>query len=88
MNSMKYLIKSLLHRYPTVFNPLWSLVYPWIIRRDEKYFGNEYTDRLSAFQIIYEENRWGSLESLQRTRQHSRLHQRSQKVVGTIPNCA
>jgi hypothetical protein len=63
VDSMRRFVKHLMRRYPTVFNPLWSLTYPWIIRRDEKYFGSEYTDRLEAFRTIYDENRWQSLES-------------------------
>jgi hypothetical protein len=63
MDGVKHFIKRLMGRYPTMFNPLWSVSYPWIMRRDEKYSGNEYTDRLEAFRTIYDENRWQSQES-------------------------
>lgn len=52
-----------MRRYPKLFIPLWSMIYPWFIRKDEKYIGAEYTDRLQAFQTIYDENRWRSSES-------------------------
>jgi hypothetical protein len=52
-----------MRRNPAIANPLWSLAYPYVIRRDGTYFGSEYTDRGSAFQQIYEENRWLSCES-------------------------
>jgi len=48
---------------PRIANPLWALVYPYVVRRDATYFGSEYTDRVSAFERIYEENRWLSTES-------------------------
>jgi hypothetical protein len=35
-----------------------------VIHRDEKYLGDEYTDRLEAFRTIYRENRWDSSESV------------------------
>lgn len=60
---MKHWLKRLMRRYPRFFNPLWSLAYPWIIRRDEKYIGEEYTDRIAAFQTIYDENRWDLSET-------------------------
>ena len=60
---LRRFVKYLMRRYPTVFNPLWSLTYAWIVRGDEKYFGSEYTDRVQAFRTIYDENRWQSLES-------------------------
>jgi SAM-dependent methyltransferase len=60
---MKQVAKRIMRSCPAVFNPLWSLTYPWIIRRDEKYVGLEYDDRADAFRTIYEENRWASAES-------------------------
>jgi len=60
---MKQVAKQIMRSCPAVFNPLWSLIYPWVIRRDEKYFGHEYDDRAEAFRTIYEENRWASTES-------------------------
>jgi hypothetical protein len=60
---MKQVAKRVMRSWPAVFNPLWSLTYPWIIRRDEKYFGHEYDDRAEAFRTIYEQNRWASAES-------------------------
>jgi hypothetical protein len=61
---MKLLIKRLMRSCPAIFNPLWSLTYTWVIHRDEKYLGDEYTDRLEAFRTIYRENRWASSESV------------------------
>lgn len=60
---LKNLLKLAMRSSPTIANPLWSLAYPYVIRRDGTYFGSEYTDRGSAFQQIYEENRWLSCES-------------------------
>jgi hypothetical protein len=60
---MKLVAKRVMRSFPVVFNPLWSVAYPWIIRRDEKNFGHEYGDRVEAFRTIYEENRWASAES-------------------------
>jgi hypothetical protein len=57
------LIKVAMRNYPMIFNPLWAAVYPYVIRRDEKYFGHEYTDRNSAFTQIFDENRWLSGET-------------------------
>lgn len=56
-------LKSVMRRNPAVFNPLWELAYP-IVRRDERYAGDEYTGREEAFDTIYRQNRWGSDESL------------------------
>jgi hypothetical protein len=53
----------MMRRNPALFNRLWSLAYPYVIRRDEKYFGSEYGDRDAAFQTIFAENRWGSAET-------------------------
>jgi hypothetical protein len=61
---MKLLIKRLMRGSPAIFNPLWSFTYTWVIHRDEKYIGDEYTDRLEAFRTIYRENRWASSESV------------------------
>jgi hypothetical protein len=52
-----------MRRNPTIFNPLWAFLYPLIYRRDGKYFGSEYLNGQEAFQMIFEENRWGSSES-------------------------
>jgi hypothetical protein len=60
---MKQAAKRIMLSCPAVFNPLWSLTYPWVIRRDERYFGHEYDDRAEAFRTIYEQNRWASAES-------------------------
>jgi hypothetical protein len=51
-----------MRRHPAVFNPLWALAYP-MVRRNERYAGDEYTDRGEAFDTIYRQNRWGSGES-------------------------
>jgi hypothetical protein len=60
---LKDAIKLMMRRNPALFNPLWSLAYPYVIRRDEKYNGSEYRDRDQAFQTIFAENRWGEEES-------------------------
>ena len=60
---LRNLIKFAMRSCPAIANPLWSLAYPYVIRRDGTYFGSEYTDRDSAFQQIYDENRWLSCES-------------------------
>jgi hypothetical protein len=57
------IVKRILQASPALFNPLWSLTYPYVIRRDEKYFGCEYSERGAAFRQIFDENRWGSSES-------------------------
>ena len=57
------LIKFAMRSTPAIANPLWALVYPYVIRRNATYFGAEYKDRGSAFEQIYEENRWLSCES-------------------------
>jgi hypothetical protein len=57
------LIKFAMRSSPAIANPLWALVYPYVIRRNATYFGAEYKDRGSAFEQIYEENRWLSCES-------------------------
>jgi len=51
-----------MRRNPAVFNPPWSIIYPFLYRED-KYVGSEYVDRQEAFRTIFEENRWGSSES-------------------------
>lgn len=56
-------LKSVMRRSPAVFNPLWELAYP-MVRRNERYAGDEYTGREEAFDTIYRQNRWGSDESL------------------------
>ena len=60
---LRDVIKLMMRRNPGFFNPLWSLAYPYVIRRDEKYHGSEYGDRDSAFHTIFTENRWGSAET-------------------------
>jgi hypothetical protein len=60
---LRNLIKFAMRSCPAIANPLWSLAYPYVIRRDGTYFGSEYSDRDSAFQQIYDENRWLSCES-------------------------
>jgi hypothetical protein len=60
---MRVFLKNLMSSNPAIFNPLWSFLYPWIYRRDGKYFGSEYLNGQQAFQTIFEENRWGSSES-------------------------
>ena len=57
------LIKFAMRSSPAIANPLWALVYPYVIRRNATYFGAEYKDRGSAFEQIYEENRWLSCKS-------------------------
>jgi hypothetical protein len=60
---VRQLIKLVMQSNPALFNPLWSLAYPYVIRRDEKYVGFEYDNRDAAFLQIFEENRWCSNES-------------------------
>ncbi|MBV8765448.1 MAG: class I SAM-dependent methyltransferase [Hyphomicrobiales bacterium] len=60
---LKNLAKLAMRNSPTLANPLWALAYPYIIRRDGTYFGSEYSDRASAFEQIFDENRWLSCES-------------------------
>src|SRR5215467_12691036 len=60
---MRVVLKSLMRRNPGIFNPLWAFLYPFIYRRDGKYFDSEYLNGRQAFQTIFEENRWGSSES-------------------------
>jgi hypothetical protein len=60
---IRNVIKLAMRRSPAIFNPIWAAIYPYVIRRDEKYFGSEYTDRETAFQQIFDENRWLSCES-------------------------
>jgi hypothetical protein len=60
---MRVVLKNLMRRNPRIFNPLWAFLYPLIYRRDGKYFGSEYLNGGQAFQMIFEENRWGSSES-------------------------
>ena len=46
--------------------PVWATIYPAIARfvaPSERYPGDEYGDRASAFAWIYEENRWHNGES-------------------------
>ena len=62
MGSARNLLKSLMRRNPAIFNPLWKLAFP-IFRPQEIYYGSEYVDRQQAFDTIYEQNRWGSIES-------------------------
>jgi hypothetical protein len=62
VSRVRNLLKSAMRRNPTVFNPLWSLVFP-LLGRDGRYAGAEYADRKEAFELIYEQNRWGSSES-------------------------
>ena len=57
------MIKLAMRRNPTVFNPLWAVVFPYVIRSSGKYYGSEYTNRETAFRQIFEENRWLSSES-------------------------
>jgi hypothetical protein len=52
------LIKLAMQHSSAISNPLWSVCYPYVIHHDGKYYGSEYTDRLTAFQQIFEENRW------------------------------
>jgi hypothetical protein len=60
---IRSLIKLAMRSCPAISNPLWSLAYPYVIRRDSTYFGSEYTESGAAFRQIYEENRWLSSES-------------------------
>lgn len=60
---IRKLINLAVRSNPTVFNPIWAAIYPYVTRRDGKYFGSEYVDRETAFQQIFEENRWLSCES-------------------------
>jgi len=60
---MRVVLKNLMRRNPRIFNPLWAFLYPLIYRRNGKYFGSEYLNGQQAFQMIFEENRWGSSES-------------------------
>jgi len=60
---MRVVLKNLMRRNPRIFNPLWAFLYPLIYRQDGKYFGSEYLNGQQAFQMIFEENRWGSSES-------------------------
>jgi SAM-dependent methyltransferase len=59
---MKSAVISLMEAAPAVSNPVWKLLYPRF-RRDEFYYGDEYEARDTAFDTIYQENRWGSSES-------------------------
>jgi hypothetical protein len=60
---LRNLAKFAMLSSPAIANPLWALAYPYVIRRNATYFGSEYTDRASAFERIYEENRWLSCET-------------------------
>jgi hypothetical protein len=60
---IRSLAKLAMRTCPAIANPLWALAYPYVFRRNATYFGSEYTDRASAFERIYEENRWLSCES-------------------------
>jgi hypothetical protein len=37
---MRVVLKNLMRRNPTIFNPLWAFLYPLMYRRDGKYFGS------------------------------------------------
>jgi hypothetical protein len=52
---MRVVLKNLMCRNPTIFNPPWAFLYPLIYRRDGKYFGSDYLDGQQAFQTIFEE---------------------------------
>jgi len=60
---MRVVLKNLMLRNPRIFNPLWAFLYPLIYRHNGKYFGSEYLNGQQAFQMIFDENRWGSSES-------------------------
>jgi hypothetical protein len=60
---MRVVLKNLMRRNPTIFNPPWAFLYPLIYRCDVKYFGSEYLNGPQAFEMIFEENRWGSSQS-------------------------
>jgi hypothetical protein len=55
VHRMRVVLKNLMRRNPTIFNPLWAFLYPLIYRRDGKYFGSDSLDGLQAFQTIFEE---------------------------------
>lgn len=59
---MKSTIIRLAQAAPALSNPIWRAIYP-NFRRNEYWSGEEYDDRASAFDTIYQENRWGSDES-------------------------
>lgn len=63
---IKATLRRAMSRYPDLFRPIWSVIYPLYNRRtiDE---GLAYSDRSSAFSDIFRDNRWGSAESVSGT---------------------
>jgi len=55
-------VKKLMKSYPSVFNPIWSAVYP-MLKRSEGYVESSHSDNHAAFETIYQENYWGDGES-------------------------
>ncbi len=55
-------VKKLMKSYPSVFNPIWSAVYP-MLKRSEGYVESSHSDNHAAFETIYQENYWGDEES-------------------------
>lgn len=63
MGSIKRITRTAIRAYPTIPRLIWQTIYP-LIQADRRWVGTEYGDRKSAFETIYEENRWGSPESV------------------------
>jgi hypothetical protein len=63
MSAIKNLIRTAIRRYPTIPRFVWQAIYP-LLQRENRWAGDEYSDRKNAFTTIYKENRWGSPESV------------------------
>ena len=56
-------LKTLMQRYPAIFNPIWAAAYPYF-RRGSGEVVSEFQDNVEAFSKIHSDNLWGSSESL------------------------
>ncbi len=54
---------GVVRRNPAIFRPLWPYLFPFV-GKTAVYQGTEYSDRASAFKTIFDDNKWGSEESV------------------------
>ena len=62
---MRKALRRFIESKPAIFRPIWRVAYPVLLRRPERWAGEEYTgSRAEAFDTIYRENRWANAESV------------------------
>lgn len=59
---MRTIVKAAMQAMPQLANPIWAWTYP-LFRKDEYHPGLS-LERDAAFDLIHQENRWGSTESV------------------------